>query len=124
MLENALKALHVPMHLEKAVQHYDGLQLTVQAVEIALYQNCFLIVHIYIICRTSALKSVSCAIMQGTAVVGGLYVWKQFTQPLLIQPIMSVMQLIESPLAQIYFFRKAPAGSNARPFKEDNPLAA
>ena len=62
--------------------------------------------------------------MQGTAVVGGLYVWKQFTQPLLIQPIMSVMQLVESPLAQIYFLGKAPSGSNARPFKEDNPLAA
>ncbi|KAK9844425.1 hypothetical protein WJX74_002284 [Apatococcus lobatus] len=70
------------------------------------------------------LKKLAGKLATGTIFIGGLYLWKQFTQPLVIQPIMSVVQLYESPLVQIHMLGRAAEGPNARPFKEDNPLAA
>lgn len=64
------------------------------------------------------------ATVQGASIVTALHLWRGFMQPLVIQCVTIPFTLLESPLFQVYLLKKAPIGKLARPWVEENPLAA
>ncbi|KAJ1920617.1 phosphate transporter (Pho88) [Mycoemilia scoparia] len=60
-----------------------------------------------------------------TAAVVVFMYWKfQFIQPMILQSILPVFNLIKTPLFQVYLLGKPATGELARPWRPENPFAS
>jgi Phosphate transport (Pho88) len=69
-------------------------------------------------------KSCFSAVLQQAVIIGGLYYYKGFKQPLLVSGVMGLMALLEDPLFAIYVMGSEAKGKLQRPFKKAGPLDA
>ena len=60
----------------------------------------------------------------GAGVVVGLFMWKQYTQPMVFQALLLPMTALDHQLFHIYILGRPASGDLERPWKEDNPFAA
>jgi len=66
---------------------------------------------------TSQLKSGIKAAFMGIGMMGVMHLYFGYTQPLLVQSIMPIKNVIESKVAKIHLFGNEPAGDLKRPWK-------
>lgn len=66
---------------------------------------------------TSQLKSSIKAAFMGVGMMGVMHLYFGYSQPLLVQSIMPIKNVIESNVAKVHLFRKDPVGDLKRPWK-------
>lgn len=71
---------------------------------------------------TSKWKEMMQQLCMGFLIVGGMHYKWGYTMPLVMQVVMTPLQLFENPLLQIHVFGKAAVGDLKRPFPTPNPF--